>query len=628
MTSVEALQPEAAAKVGAVVKHYWGYDSLRPMQAQAIAAALARRDSLVVLPTGGGKSLCYQVPPMVDAGIDVVVSPLIALMKDQVDGLVAAGYPAAALHSGMEAGARRATFAQLYRGELRLLLVAPERLMTPGFADLLHRLEVRRFAIDEAHCISHWGHDFRPEYRQLALLREQFPDAGVHAYTATATPRVQQDIVEQLRLRDPAVLIGPCDRPNLIYRVLPKVEVRRQVLEVIARHRGDAVIVYSLSRRDTESLAHWLVSQGVQAGHYHAGMDSAARHAVQDAFSQEKLDVVVATVAFGMGIDRSNVRCVLHTGMPKSIEHYQQETGRAGRDGLPAECVLLYSSSDVIRWESLLEVSAQTIADPEERRAVVAAQTGLLTHMHRFASATTCRHKALTEYFGQTYAEGPCAACDVCLEEVEDLSDSTVLAQKVLSCVARTGQRFGVGHIVEVLRGADTEAIQRLGHESLSTYGLLKDLPQKTLQSLVYQLLDQGLLTRSPGDRPTLQLNDQSMAVLRNQREVRLIQPKKKAPKSAAKASRAELTLEGVDQGLAEHLRELRRQWARQKSVPAYVIFHDTTLVELARIRPTTPQTLPLIHGLGEKKRADFGAALLGAIGGYCTQRHLTHDLV
>ncbi|MBV8771682.1 MAG: ATP-dependent DNA helicase RecQ, partial [Deltaproteobacteria bacterium] len=343
----------------ATVQRYWGFETLRPLQAEAILAGLERRDSLVVMPTGGGKSLCYQVPPAVAERTDVVVSPLIALMKDQVDALRACGYPAAALHSGMSPAELRAIEQQLVAGPHHLIFVAPERMLTPRFLQLAAQLQVSSFAIDEAHCISHWGHDFRPEYRQLSELRSRFHDASIHAYTATATPRVRADIVEQLRLENPAVLVGSFDRPNLIYRIFPKQDINSQVAEVLRRHADEAAIVYCITRKETEEQAHYLVTQGIRAAHYHAGMEAEARRVTQDRFAAEEIDVIVATVAFGMGIDRSDIRCVIHSALPKSIEHYQQETGRAGRDGLPAECVLFYSAADVIRWQELLQWSAE-----------------------------------------------------------------------------------------------------------------------------------------------------------------------------------------------------------------------------------------------------------------------------
>ena len=331
----------------ATVHRYWGFSEFRPLQEQAIRAGLERRDSLVVMPTGGGKSLCYQVPAELARRTDIVVSPLISLMKDQVDGLRESGYPAAALYSGMPLDTLRETEAQVGAGRYRLVFVAPERLLTPRFLQLIERLQVRAFAIDEAHCISHWGHDFRPEYRQLADLKIRFPQASVHAYTATATARVRADIAEQLRLHNPAVLVGTFDRPNLTYRVVPRIDAQMQALQVLRRHPGAAAIVYCISRKDTEAMAEWLQANRLRAAFYHAGMEAEERRRTQDAFASEEIDVVAATVAFGMGIDRSDVRCVIHAAMPKSIEHYQQETGRAGRDGLEAECALLYSAADV-----------------------------------------------------------------------------------------------------------------------------------------------------------------------------------------------------------------------------------------------------------------------------------------
>jgi len=387
MTAAEQNGAFADAQILETARRIWGFDRLRPLQEQAVRAGLERRDSLVVLPTGGGKSLCFQLPPAVAERIDVVVSPLIALMKDQVDGLRECGYPAVALHSGMSLAELQAAEREVAAGSVRLVYVAPERLLTERFLALARRAGVRTFAIDEAHCISHWGHDFRPEYRQLSELKQRFPGASIHAYTATATERVRADIVAQLRLENPTVLVGTFDRPNLVYRVLPRSNVYLQVCEVLARHRGQGAIVYCLSRRDTEAMADALCGAGLQAAHYHAGMEADARRATQEAFAEEKLDVVAATVAFGMGIDRSNVRCVVHATMPRSVEHYQQETGRAGRDGLEAECVLLYSGSDLRRWKSLLERSKTEEPVDEE---VYRASCELLEQMQRLAAGGRC----------------------------------------------------------------------------------------------------------------------------------------------------------------------------------------------------------------------------------------------
>jgi ATP-dependent DNA helicase RecQ len=616
-----STKPHREQQILSVVRRYWGFDSLRPLQTEAIEAALSGRDSLVVMPTGGGKSLCYQVPPALDGATDVIVSPLISLMKDQVDGLQTCGYPAACIHSGLSGQERRTVEAGLAEGKYRLLFVAPERLMAPWFLDLVTALRVKRFSIDEAHCISHWGHDFRPDYRQLAMLRGRFPEACFHAFTATATPRVQADIVAQLALRDPAILVGRFDRPNLIYRILPLVDKLQQTLDVIARHAGEAMIIYCLSRKDTENMTAMLLEHKIRAAAYHAGLSAEERHRTQEAFAEERLDIVVATVAFGMGIDRSNVRCVLHATMPKSVEHYQQETGRAGRDGLEAECVLLYSAADAMRWEGLLRRSAEESHDPE---ALVAAQMRLVKQIQRLCSSTECRHKALTEYFGQAYDGANCGACDVCLGEVEGMEDSTITAQKILSCVYRTGQRFGVGHVVDVLLGADTENIRRLQHHELSTYGLLKQMPRKELQSFVYQLVDQGLVDRSDGDRPVMALNDDSWAVLRGQREVRLVRPKKKM---SARTKEAEISWNGVHRELFDHLRDWRRAMALDRQVPAYVVLTDNTLRDLARVRPITTKSLQTIPGIGQRRLAELGADLIAAISEYCAQHDVPTDV-
>jgi ATP-dependent DNA helicase RecQ len=609
------------SRIPDVVRRYWGFDVLRPLQREAIEAALAGRDSLVVLPTGGGKSLCYQVPPAVDGATDIVVSPLISLMKDQVDGLRESGYPAAALYSGLSNDERREIERRASAGEYRLLFVAPERVLSPCLLQLIRRLNVRRFAIDEAHCISHWGHDFRPEYRQLAELREHFPDAALNAFTATATLRVREDIAAQLQLRDPALLVGQFDRPNLVYRVVPLDNRDGQTLDIVRRHVGEAVIVYCISRRETEAVAALLNANGIRSAHYHAGLDPDERHRTQDAFADERLDVVVATVAFGMGIDRSNVRCVLHTAIPKSIEHYQQETGRAGRDGLEAECVLIYSFADIMRWEGVLTKNPEGAAQPAD---VLAAQRALLGQLQRYCTQAHCRHKVLSEYFGQDYAAANCGACDYCLGEVEGIEDGTVTAQKILSCVARTDQRFGVGHVVDVLCGGDTEMIRRCRHDQLSTYGLLKDVPRKQLTAIVYQLLDQGLVARTDGDRPTLRLNDASWEVMRGKRSVTLLRPTKHAP---AKTKFQQQSWEGADRGLFDDLRAWRRQLAESRNVPPFVIAADSVLVELARVRPTSVEMLRQVRGIGEKRLADYGEGLLSSIQRYAKEHQLPTDI-
>src|SRR5215213_8305114 len=397
-------------------------------------AALTAHDSLVVMPTGGGKSLCFQAPALLSDSVTVVVSPLISLMKDQVDGLLANGIVAAQMNSSQSVADVKATESELFAKRLKLLFVSPERLAMPGFRDMLRRANVKTFAIDEAHCISHWGHDFRPEYRQLRAIREELPEASMHAYTATATPEVRRDIALQLGLREPVVLVGDFDRPNLTYRVLPRQDEAKQVIDVLERHRGEAGIIYCTRRKDVDSLTEKLRRRGHDAVAYHAGLLPEERREAQDKFSTEKCDLVVATVAFGMGIDRSNVRFVLHTGMPKSVEHYQQESGRAGRDGLEAECVLLYSGADLMLWRSMVQNSAaEAAATPQ----FVESAMRHLNDIDRYCSGASCRHRALVEYFGQDYAAETCNACDICLGETEEVADALTVAQKIVSCVFR-----------------------------------------------------------------------------------------------------------------------------------------------------------------------------------------------
>jgi ATP-dependent DNA helicase RecQ len=591
-----------------VISRHWGYDSYRPLQHDAMHAVLEGRDSLVVLPTGGGKSLCYQAPALLESGLTVVVSPLISLMKDQVDGLIACGVPAAQLNSSQAAIEHRALERDLAAGRIKLLFVSPERLAMPGFRAILQQAHVKSFAIDEAHCISHWGHDFRPEYRQLRTLDQHFPRASIHAYTATATQQVRRDIIDQLALHDPVVLVGDFDRPNLTYRVLPRIDELRQAIEVIDRHKDEAGIIYCIRRRDVDSLSADLRKRGYNAVAYHAGLTQEERRAAQDAFASEKCDLVVATVAFGMGIDRSNVRFVLHTGMPKSIEHYQQETGRAGRDGLEAECVLLYSGADVVFWKWMLEHGGDEIdRDP----VYVQGAMRHLNDVDRYCSGTVCRHRALVQHFGQTYKSEACGACDICLGDTEDVPDALIVAQKILSCVYRANQAWGVAHIISILRGEETQKIRDRNHDRLSTYGLLKGHPRNELRDWVYQLVNQGFLEQVGDQYPVLRLTEQSRQVMRGTAELRLRQPIV-SKKSERERRRAAPVVDGpYDRDLFEALRKWRRSEAEARGVPPYVIFNDKTLRELARVRPSTLTELREIYGIGDAKLEQFGRRVL-----------------
>src|SRR5260221_1453751 len=490
------------------LQRVWGYSTFRPLQREAMHAILDSRDSIVVLPTGGGKSLCFQAPAVATEGLGLVVSPLISLMKDQVDGLRVDGVAASFLNSTLLPHERDEVIASVRDGRCRLLYVSPERLVGdggPSLWRLLKQANLRFIAIDEAHCISQWGHDFRKEYRQLGRLREDFPAVSFHAFTATATERVRRDIVNELRLQEPLVLVGSFDRPNLVYRVLRRGNLHRQLLEILARHDDEAGIVYCSSRREVEALADWLQSEGHRAVPYHAGLTDEIRSRHQEMFLDEQVDIVVATVAFGMGIDRSNVRFVVHAGAPRSPEHYQQESGRAGRDGLPAECVLIYSGGDFVRWRQMLESNGEWSDS---------ART-LLRDMERYAAGTRCRHRALVEYFGQPYERAECGACDWCLKELDRVGDSVTIAKKILSCVARVKQTWGTAHVSDVLMGKATEKVTIAGHHELSTFGLLKEETSSAIRGYIEQMVGDGLLVREGDPYPVLRVSAAGASLMR-----------------------------------------------------------------------------------------------------------------
>jgi ATP-dependent DNA helicase RecQ len=599
----------------ALIERHWGFRSLRPLQEQAMRAVLDGRDSLVVLPTGGGKSLCYQAPAVLRGDTTVVLSPLISLMKDQVDSLHACGVPAVQIDSSLTAAERFVNEMDVRQGAARLVFVSPERLVLTDFYRLLQQIDVRTFAIDEAHCISHWGHDFRPEYRQLNRLREFFPSASVHAYTATATERVRQDITAQLGLRGPELLIGNFDRPNLTYRVVARRELLRQVVEVIDRHPNEAGIIYCIRRSDVDELTVALRKHGCKARPYHAGLSAEERHAAQNAFAAEECDLIVATVAFGMGIDRSNIRFVLHAAMPKSVEHYQQESGRAGRDGLEAECVLLYSGADTVLWKSIVEKSAME-AEGEVDPAFLPAALQHLDDMDRYCRGAVCRHRALVNYFGQAHEAESCGACDLCLSETELVADPIIVAQKVLSCVARVKEHFGINHVIGVLRGENTENIRKWGHDKLSTFGLLKGRGKADVRDWIYQLIGQQVLVQTSDEYPVLRLNAGSWEVMKGQRSVRLVQPARRKKKE--KATPEVVSWQGVDQALFEALRRLRRQLAEERKVPPYIVFTDATLRQLASVRPTTAEGMRQVSGVGDAKLREFGERFLQVIRHRC----------
>ncbi|MDP1661167.1 MAG: RecQ family ATP-dependent DNA helicase, partial [Phycisphaerales bacterium] len=651
MTSPPAdlATPSRSAKLRDVLAQFWGFDTLRPLQAESIAATLAGRDSLTVLPTGGGKSLCYQVPPLVTGRLTLVISPLISLMQDQVAGLRLAGVPAAAMFGKMDIDEFNEVRNRVASGELKILFVAPERLFSPSFMAFVVKANPAHIAIDEAHCISQWGHDFRPEYRRLRELRDVLPGVTIGAYTATATPRVREDIVDQLGLRDPEVLVGNFDRPNLTYRILPRVDVVKQTRDAIARHGPDnAAIVYCLSRKDTEALAGALADKGINASAYHAGMTPKARAKVSDDFKSERLSVVVATVAFGMGIDRGDVRIVVHAAMPKSVEGYQQETGRAGRDGLPAECLLLYSNADVVRLRGLMDRSAsesETPVSPE----YVEAQRLLLEQMQNLASGSRCRHKSLCAYFGQEY-EAPggegvegCGACDVCLKELEEVEGGHEIARKIVSCVARINQSgygratsFGARHLVQVLRGSMAATVVSRGHDKLSTFGLLREINEDSLNAYVNQLIDAGALARSTGEYATVELGPQAAAVMKSQITARLVEPKEglvaegagaRKRKSGSGGAADTRPLSRTESELFDILRELRKRLAEERRVQPYMIASDVVLEDLCRVRPTSIAGLTGVRGIARQKAQDLGQPVVAAIAEFCKAREIPANL-
>jgi ATP-dependent DNA helicase RecQ len=594
-----------------VLARYWGFDAFRPLQYEAMHAILDGHDSVVVLPTGGGKSLCFQAPALLGHGLALIVSPLISLMKDQVDTLVGNGVAAAYFNSSLSAEQRAEVMNGIRERRYRLLYVSPERVAGEGgesFAGALRQAGVSFIAVDEAHCISQWGHDFRPEYRQLARLRQIFPAVSMHAFTATATKRVRRDICAQLGLESPLELVGSFDRPNLVYRVLARANLKQQLTGILDRHRGQAGIVYCTSRREVDALAAWLTETGVRARPYHAGLEDAVRSANQDAFLEEDVDVIVATVAFGMGIDRSDVRFVVHAGAPQSLEHYQQESGRAGRDGLEAECVLIYSTADFMKWRVMLERNGELT---EGRR-------GLLRDIERYAASVGCRHRHLVTYFGEEYARGDCGACDYCLDELEPVADPVLLARKVLSCVARVGQRFGVLHVTNVLRGAATEQVSARGHDALSTFGLLSDCSVPEVRGYIEQLIAHGLLRQTEDEFPVLALTATGLALLRDAAAVAklaLARQRRAVAERGPRRARVETeSWQGVDRALFERLRALRLEIARRRGVPPYVIFHDTTLREMARLKPASVDALRHIYGVGARKAEELGEMFVLAI--------------
>ena len=590
-----------------VLKQYFGFTSFRPLQEEIIRDALAGKDVFALLPTGGGKSLCFQLPAMTRTGLTVVVSPLIALMKDQVDSLQASGVPATFLNSSLAAGEARARLRGLHNGQYRLLYAAPERLMLSGCVSDLQRWGVNLLAIDEAHCISEWGHDFRPEYRQLANLRQFFPDVPMMALTATATGRVREDIVSLLKLREPRCYVASFNRPNLTYRVFAKSKAYAQVLEFLRDRSRESGIIYCQSRKTTESVAERLSEDGVKAKPYHAGLTPSERTQHQELFLRDEVRVICATIAFGMGINKPNVRFVVHYDLPKNIEGYYQETGRAGRDGLPSECVLLFSPGDVVKQTSFIDEKP----DPREQQ-IARAQLQQMVH---YAESAGCRRRDLLGYFGEQFEEESCGACDNCLSPRATF-DGTLAAQKFLSCVYRIRERsrFGVGlnHVIEVLTGADTEKIRRWGHEQLSTYGIGAEHSRSEWGAIGRELVRLGYLRQTSEKFSVLELTPEGLALLKERKPVTLTKPV-----SAPEPKTHRVGEISCDEALFERLRQLRKQLADERDVPAYIVFSDVALRQMARDYPNNEREFARISGVGEKKLREFGAVFLAEIGAY-----------
>jgi len=588
----------------ATLKKHFGYDQFRPLQEEIIRDAFAGRDVFVLMPTGGGKSLCFQLPALIRNGLTIVVSPLIALMKDQVDALQTSGIAATYLNSTLDREEAKARWRGLHRGEYRMLYVAPERLMLDTFLERALNWDIAQFAIDEAHCISEWGHDFRPEYRELKKLRKHLPDVPIMALTATATDRVRADIIKELKLRDACAYVASINRPNLSYRVIPKTAAYEQLLAFIRSRPNDSGIIYCASRKSTESLARNLNEDGVSAKPYHAGLTNAERTKHQDAFLRDDVRVITATIAFGMGINKPNVRFVVHYDLPKNLESYYQETGRAGRDGLPSQCVLLFSPGDVAKQLHFID-------EKTEKEARI-ARTQLQQMVH-YAETRECRRGVLLEYFGEKFLPQSCDSCDNCLQPRETF-DGTVQAQKFLSCVyrihARHGFGFGLGHVVDVLRGADTEAIRQRGHDKLSTYGIGGELKRAEWQAIGRELLRLGLVECASGKFATLSLTPAGLEALRKRTSIVLT----KQIEIAEKSVRTKPGAIECDEALFERLRALRRQLADERGVPAYIIFSDVSLREMARHYPANSTEFRRIPGVGEQKLKDFGEAFLSEI--------------
>ena len=589
-----------------LLKTCFGYDDFLPMQEEIIGAVMNGQDCFALMPTGGGKSLCYQLPAMARPGLTLVVSPLIALMKDQVDSLAANGLPAAFINSAQTPEEVSQAIRGIRAGETRLLYAAPERVNQPDFADFLGTLDVRLVAIDEAHCVSEWGHDFRPDYRELAGLRRVCPDAPIIALTATATPPVRADILSQLGLRQPQIFISSFNRPNLSYHITAKGRDLSGLLTLLERHKDESAIIYCGSRKAAEELAQTLSERGFKTEAYHAGLESDQRRRVQDRFIRDTTPIVAATIAFGMGINKPDVRLVVHYDLPKSIESYYQETGRAGRDGLPGECVLYYDYRGKARQEYFIN-RMEDAAERERAR-------DRLERVISFCNAPGCRRKFVLEYLGEEWPNENCGACDNCLQPREQY-DATEIAQKALSAVIRSGERFGAAHVIDVLRGGNSERIRQQGHDKLSVYGIAANHSRDELRDVMENLKAAGFLAASASEYPTLSVTARGRQFLRNRESLTLARPITKRTETAARESGNDEA--SYDAALFNELSALRREIAEQRGIPAFMVFGNRALQDMARKRPRTPAEFARVSGVGRAKLEDLGAPFLERINAY-----------
>ncbi|MBM4302393.1 MAG: DNA helicase RecQ [Deltaproteobacteria bacterium] len=593
-----------------LLKTHFGFDQFRPLQEEIIGCVMSQRDALVLMPTGGGKSLCFQLPALKMPGVTLVISPLIALMKDQVDALKANGIPAEFINSTLTRAEIDKIQAEVRKGKIKILYAAPERLVLPEFQMFLKTINVSLIAIDEAHCISEWGHDFRPDYRNLIMLRNVFPEVPAMALTATATKKVREDIIHQLSLENAQIFISSFNRPNLSYTVLPQKDSYDQLINIFREHRNEAAIIYCFSRKDTEQLAADLRQEGLKALPYHAGLESEERRTNQEKFIRDEAQIIVATIAFGMGIDKPDVRLVIHYHLPKSIEGYYQETGRAGRDGLPSQCVLFYSYADKIKQQYFIR---QMENEAERKNA-----DRKLDQMVEYCEMATCRRYYLLTYFGEDYQQEQCDGCDVCLSPKEEF-DAIIISQKIMSAIIRTGQRFGINYIIDVLVGAKNKKIFERDHHELSVYGIVDDFSKEDLRRIISQLVSRKLIVKSGDDYPILELTPRGNDFLKQREKIRL--PKLQAITRLSQQSEA--VEADCDRELFETLRVLRKKIADEQVVPPYVIFSDLTLRQMAFYLPQSEENFSRISGVGEAKLKQYGKIFTEVIQTYARKNNL-----